>query len=342
MEKVVVTKMKFGVCINWRGATIDFTRTIALEADNLGLEYLWLTEAWGLEALSTAGYLLGITKKVKIGAGILNVYSRSAGLIGMACATLDQIAPDRFLLGLGSSGKTVVENWHGVSFTKPLQRTKEYVDIIRRVSLGDNLDYSGEVLRLSGFRLYTKPRNRDQEIYIGAIGDQNLSIAGEISDGAIVTMYPLSRISHALDVMGRSISERKEKKLFAYIPLKITLNSEETRTARMEVAKNIAFYVGSMGRYYATNLSKLGFEDSVKKIQKAHSEGGSRAAAISVGDDLIDDLSFVGDVKKIQEKILSLPRMIVPVFAIDALNGGNASSLRLNLLESLIHEQRDD
>ena len=172
--------MKFGLCINWRGATIDFTREIALEADKLGLEYLWLSEAWGMEATSTAGYLLGITRRVKIGAGILNVYSRSAALIGMACATLDQIAPNRFLLGLGSSGKTVVENWHGASFTKPLQRTREYVEIIRRVVRGEDLEFSGEVLNLSGLRLYTKPGSNNQEIYIGAIGDRNLTIAAEI------------------------------------------------------------------------------------------------------------------------------------------------------------------
>ena len=68
--------MKFGACINWRGATIDFTRSIAREADNYGFEYLWLTEAWGLEAISTAGYLLGITERVKIGVGVVNIYSR--------------------------------------------------------------------------------------------------------------------------------------------------------------------------------------------------------------------------------------------------------------------------
>ena len=332
--------MKFGVCINWRGATIDFTRMVALEADNLGFEYLWLTEAWGLEALSTAGYLLGITRKVKIGAGVLNIYSRSAAVIGMACATLDQIAPDRFLLGLGSSGKTVVENWHGVSFAKPFERTKEYIEIIKRVARGDNLDYSGEVLTLSGFKLYTKPRAKDQEIYIGAIGDRNLTIAGRISDGAIVTIYPLSRISHALDVLERSKSDGKEKRLFAYIPLKITLNSDETRTARTEVAGNVAFYIGSMGRYYASNLSKLGYEESVKKILKAHSEGGSRAAANSVDDDLIDDLSLVGDVEQIREKIQSLPRMMTPVFALDALQ--DVSTLRLNLLGPLMREQPND
>ncbi len=129
----------------WRGATIDSTRAIAQEAERLGFEYLWLTEAWGLETLSTAGYLFGITSKIKIGIGVLNVFSRSAALIGMACATLDQIAPGRFVLGLGSSGKAVVKNWHGQQFAKPIERTKEYVGIIKRVASGESLDYSGEI-----------------------------------------------------------------------------------------------------------------------------------------------------------------------------------------------------
>jgi alkanesulfonate monooxygenase SsuD/methylene tetrahydromethanopterin reductase-like flavin-dependent oxidoreductase (luciferase family) len=227
------------------------------------------------------------------------------------------------------------------SVKKPTQRTREYAEIIRRVARGDELEFSGEVLNLSGFTLYTKPRSNDQEIYIGAIGDRNLTIAAEISDGAIVTMYSLSKISHALDLVKRSNSDGKEKKLFAYIPLKIAQNSEETKRARMEVARNIAFYVGSMGRYYAANLSKLGFEDSVKKIQKAHAEEGSSAAAESVDDDLIDDLSFVGDVEKIREKILTLPPTLIPVFAIDTIKDRNASNIRLNLLQPLIRELAD-
>jgi alkanesulfonate monooxygenase SsuD/methylene tetrahydromethanopterin reductase-like flavin-dependent oxidoreductase (luciferase family) len=331
--------MKLGVCINWRGANIDFTRSVALEADRLRFEYLWLTEAWGLEALSTAGYLLGITKYVKIGAGVLNVYSRSAALVGMACATLDQIAPDRFILGLGSSGRTVVENWHGTSFVMPMQRTKEYVEIISRVSRGDNLDYSGKILRVSGFRLYTNSRSLDQEIYIGAIGDRNLTIAGQISDGAIVTMYPLSKISHALDRLGPANSTGKVKKLFAYVPLRIALNSEETVKARVDVAKNISFYVSSMGSYYAKNLARLGLEDSVKKILKAYSVGGSKAASDSVDDDLIDELSIIGDIEKIREKIRNLPQKVIPVFTVDPQNLRSSSSVRLNLLEPLLREQ---
>jgi alkanesulfonate monooxygenase SsuD/methylene tetrahydromethanopterin reductase-like flavin-dependent oxidoreductase (luciferase family) len=307
----------------------------------LGFEYLWLTEAWGLEALSTAGYLLGITKRIKIGTGVLSTYSRSAALIGMACATLDQIAPGRFILGLGSSGKLVTENWHGASFAKPLQRSREYVEIIRRVARGDNLDHSGDLLRLSGFRLYTKPVTKEQEIYLGAISERNITVAGEISDGVLVTMYPLCKISHALGLLRGSSMEGTKLKLFAYIPMKITQNSEETMSARLEVAKNIAFYVASMGRYYAANLSKLGFEDSVKKILKAYSEGGSRAAADSVDKELVDELALVGSVDRIRERVLSLPHDIVPVFSVDIPRNGISADLRLNLLEPLVRELHD-
>jgi len=319
----------------WRGATIDSTRAITQEVDRLGIDYLWLTEAWGLEALSTAGYLLGLTSKIKLGIGVLNVFSRSAALIGMACATLDQISPGRFVLGLGSSGKALVENWHGQSFTKPVERTKEYVEIIKRVASGEPLDYSGQILKLSGFRLYTKSCQTKQEIYIGAIGEKNLEMAGKMSDGAIVTMYPLSKISHALEILRRSTPNEK-KTLFAYLPLKITMNSEEEEKARSELAKDIGFYIASMGKYYAKNLSVLGFDGSVEKIISAHSRGGSRAATEAVDDDLIEELSFTGGIDEIRDKLKKIPEGVVPVFALDSGSIADISGLRLSSLQSIV------
>src|SRR5579872_266294 len=220
--------MKIGVSISWRSATIDSSRAIALEADRTGFEYLWLTEAWGLEALSTAGYLLGLTSRIKLGIGVLNVFSRSAASIGMACVTLDQIAPNRFILGLGTSGRAVVERWHGKKFARPLQRTREYVKVVKQVARGEEVNYQGEILKLAGFKLYTKPRESDQEIYIGAMGEKNLRLAGEISDGAIVTMYPLSKLFDALETVRRSSpGDGREKKIFAYLPFKVARSSEE-------------------------------------------------------------------------------------------------------------------
>ena len=322
----------------WRGATIDSSRTIAEKADRAGFEYLWVTEAWGLEALSTTGYLLGVTSKIKIGAGVLNVFSRSAALIGMACATFDQMAPGRFVLGLGSSARDVVERWHGGVFSKPMQRTREYVEIVRRVARGDSVEYSGEISKLSGFRLYTRPMQSEQEIYIGAIGDKNLELAGQISDGAIVTMYPLSKLSHALEALERSNPGGKKKNLFLYLPVKLADNSQEAQTAKNVIARNIGFYVASMGKFYARNLSGLGFDQGVQKILDAYSQGGSKAATAAVDEGLINELSLIGTLREIQGRLSKLPKEIVPVFAVDLPPTGDISGLKLDELASLISE----
>jgi alkanesulfonate monooxygenase SsuD/methylene tetrahydromethanopterin reductase-like flavin-dependent oxidoreductase (luciferase family) len=325
--------LKLGVSILWRGATIDSTRAIALESERLDFEYLWLTEAWGLEALSTAGYLLGLTSKIKIGVGVLNVFSRSPAVIGMACVTLDQIGPGRFILGLGTSGKAVVEKWHGGSFSRPMQRTIEYVETVRQIAGGGNVEYRGKILDLSGFRLYTTPKESKQEIYIGAVGDKNLELAGKVADGAIVTMYPISRLSRAIEMLGRS-----GKKVFAYLPARIVDSSSEAAKARFEVARNIAFYVASMGKYYARNLSYLGFDESVRKIIAAHEAGGSRAAAAAVDQTMIDELSLIGNVDEVREKLMKIPQEVIPVIGVDPPPSKDISGLRLDAFRPLIQE----
>ena len=313
--------MRLGVSVYWRGARIDATREIAQEADRLGFDYLWITEAWGMEALSTIGYLFGITKKIKIGPGVLNVFSRSAALIGMAAATFDQMAPGRFVLGLGASGRILVESWHRMKFERPLERTREYIEIIRKVSLG-------EPIEPSRFKLYTTPSRESPEIYLGAIGERNLRLAGEIADGAIVTMYPISRLSNALDLVNEESHEgRRRKKIFAYLPAMVTESEQERISAKSEVARNIAFYVASMGSYYAKNLSRLGFGESVEKIQKAYSTRGSKGASEAVDDALIDELSLIGTSDEIRKKLsraVSTSEEIIPVLGLDASRLGAA------------------
>ena len=293
----------FDLTVAWQGATIEALNHIASEADNLGFGCMWIPEAWGLECFSTASYLLCKTSKLRIGSGIVNVFSRSAALIGMSCATMDQIAPGRFVLGLGSSGKILVESFHGVKFSRPLERTKEYVSVIRKVTSGENVDFDGELLKLSKFRLFTRPV-RTQEIYLGAIGEKNLQLAGEICDGAILTMYPLSRIMEASRIVGET------KKLLTYLPTFVSSSKEELEKAKHVVAKNIAFYIASMGEYYHSNLRRLGYEDEVAKIIKAHKEMGRAGAALAISEKLLDDLTLIGSQDEVKEKIAKLPKNV--------------------------------
>jgi len=208
-----------GVTFDWRGATVGSVEALAKAADQLGFGYIWLPEAWGLETFSLAAHLLEATRRIKLGSGVLNVYSRSAALIGMGCATLNQICPNRFALGLGSSGKALIENWHNETFVRPLQRTKEYIEVIRKVVSGERVDYNGKTLNLKGFRLFTTPMEARLEIFVGALGDKNLGLAAEVADGAIVTLYPMSQLRHASDVLKSRSINAEPKTLFAFYPL---------------------------------------------------------------------------------------------------------------------------
>lgn len=311
---------RFGVSVDWRNATIGALNTIALQADYSGCGYFWLPEAWGLEAFSTAAHLLTITKRIRIGTGIVNLYSRSAATISMACATLNQIAPGRFMLGLGTSGRAVVESFHGVRFEKKFQRTKEYIEAIRKIESGELADYEGEILRLSKFRLFTQAVKPPTPIYLGAIGEKNLILSGKLADGAIVTLWPISRLGECLKIVN---SEAKgPKKIFSYIPVRITNNEREEVSAKMDMTRYISFYVASMGKYYAENLTRLGYNKQVEDMI-----AGSKSQDLKpLADEFLDDFCLIGRPAKVLTRIASLPEDVHPVFSFNASSSKEADN----------------
>ena len=299
----------FGVTIAWHGSTVEGFDAIAEEADMLGFGYLWVPEAWGLEAFSLVSHVLSKTSQIRVGTGIVNIFSRSAALIGMGCATLQQIAPQRFMLGLGSSGRSLIENWHGLEYSTPLKRTKEYVDVIRKVVSGEEVEFRGQTMQpLSRFRLFTKPIQPSLEIYLGAVGDTNLRLAGKICQGAILAMYPSSRLKHTTELLGMD-DPNSPRKLFTYLPTAVSTSEEVLQSAKNHAAKNIAFYVASMGKYYATNLVRSGYEIEVKNILAAPNQD----RIMSVTEKLLSDLSLIGTPEQLFEKISKFPRGVVPV-----------------------------
>jgi alkanesulfonate monooxygenase SsuD/methylene tetrahydromethanopterin reductase-like flavin-dependent oxidoreductase (luciferase family) len=333
----------FGVTVDWRGATIDGLTSISLQADYSGCGYLWVPEAWGLEAFSTLGRLLSITKRIRIGTGVANIFSRTAGTIGMACATLNQIAPGRFLLGLGISGRGLVESFHGVKFETPFERMQEYVDVIRKVESGEPVDYNGKILKLSKFRLFAEPVKPPVPLYLGAMGEKNLNLAGKIADGAIVTCYPLSKLGQCLDAVNQS-DPSKKKKIFAFIHLRLVNNEREEAVAKLEVARFVSFYVASMGEYYAQNLRRLGFEKEVNEIRAAASSGGTSEAAKVISEDFLQEFSLIGRPAEILARVTSIPDNAHPVFVLDATSTrqADASARALREISAALanHKQR--
>ena len=301
-----------------------------------------MPEAWGLEAFSTVGRLISITKRIRVGTGVVNIYSRTAGTLGMGCATMNQIAPGRFLLGLGISGKGLVESFHGMKFERPFKRMKEYVECIRKIQSGQPVDYEGEILKLSRFRLFTTPVEPPVPVYLGAMGEKNLAFAGKIGDGAIVTCFPISKLPQCSDSVNQS-DPSKKKKVFAFIHMRLPANEREEAAAKLEVAKFVSFYVASMGKYYAENLTRLGFRKEVETIKSASSSGGTSEAVKVISEDFLNEFCLIGRPTQVIERLASIPENIHPIFVLTAASskeGDNSARALRDISAALQSEKR--
>src|SRR6266567_5466578 len=175
---------------NFPGPWNDVMEKVKI-ADELDYDSIWLGESWGYELFTSMSDLVRVTKRIKIGAGIANIYSRTPALIASTAATLDERSGGRFILGLGPSGANVVEHWHGVPFQKPVRRTREYIEIIRMIMRGERLVYHGEFFNLErGFKLRFTPPRPDVPIYIAAMGPKNVVQSGEIAAGVLPVYWP--------------------------------------------------------------------------------------------------------------------------------------------------------
>src|SRR5690349_7326432 len=169
---------------------------MAEEADRLGYAVVWAAEAWGSDVVSVLGFLAARTSRIDIGSAIMQIPARTPAMTAMTAATLDTLSGGRFRLGLGVSGPQVSEGWHGVRFDKPLGRTREYVDVVRKALRRETLSYDGEHFTLplpdgpgKAIKLTVHPVREHIPVYLAAVGPKNVELAGEIADGWLAVFY---------------------------------------------------------------------------------------------------------------------------------------------------------
>jgi coenzyme F420-dependent oxidoreductase len=264
-------------------------------AEELGYHSIWVPEMWGRDAFSILGLIAANTKRIKLATGIIPVFSRSPAVIAQTAATLDEISGGRMMLGLGTSGPAVIENWHGVPFDKPLQRTREYVEIIKMILGGGRVDYEGEIFSLKGFRLQFKPLRSDIPVLVAAIGPRNVRLAGETADGWIPFLVPVEGLSDSgKEFLEGARSRGRDRDKLIVCPYITTAVSENPDPAKDAVREHIAYYIGGMGTFYFNTVSRYGFGDEARAIRSAW-EGGKKSAAIeAVSDGMLDSLSVSG------------------------------------------------
>jgi F420-dependent oxidoreductase-like protein len=277
---------------------------LALLGEELGLDSIWISEAWGQDAVSVLGLLAGKTERIGLGSGLLQIPARRPTATAMAAVTLDVLSKGRFRLGLGVSGPQVSEGWYGVPFTKPVTRTREYVEIVRAALAREKpLEYEGTEwtlpLRNGGMglgkplKLLAKPVQERIPVYLGAIGPRAVEQVGEIADGWLpflldprepeILMDPLRR---GLERSGRDVSALD---IAPVVPVAI---DEDRGSARDMVRPWLAFYLGAMGakekNFYVDLAAHYGHGDSAREVQDRMLAGDRMGAAAAITPELID------------------------------------------------------
>src|SRR3954470_12515601 len=190
--------MRLGLHIGYwgLGLTADEQLKLVREAESLGFDSVWSAEAYGSDAATVLAWLAGQTERIKLGSAIFQMPARTPAMTAMTAATLDQISNGRMLLGIGSSGPQVAEGWHGQRFGKQLQRTREYVAVVRKALARERLEFEGETLELplpdgpgKALKLTIAPVQDQIPVYLAAIGPKNTALAGEIADGWLPFLF---------------------------------------------------------------------------------------------------------------------------------------------------------
>lgn len=306
--------MKLGLTWGYWGALppgnlVELTQ----EAERLGFDSVWSAEAWGSDAFSPLAYLAAHTSTIKLGTGVVQLSGRTPTAAAMHAVTLDHLSQGRLILGLGVSGPQVVEGWYGQPYRKPLARTREYVEIIRRVVAREEpLEFEGEFhhhpLRGEGttnlgkpLKIITHPYRREIPIFLGAEGPKNVEMTAEIADGWL----PLYYSPYRQDVYAEHLAGAKEGfEITAMANITIT---DDIEAGLYPVKAALGFYIGGMGakgkNFHTDLMARMGFEDEAYRIQDLFFEGKRDEAIALVPDQFADEISLVGPPGRIKERL---------------------------------------
>lgn len=268
---------------------------LAVRAEELGYDGVWLGELWGQSSVVRLTDIAANTDEIDIGTAILNVFSRSPAVLAMTADTLQEVSDGRFRLGIGPSGPAVIEGWHGVDFGNPLRRTREYVDIVKMVLEGKELDYEGEYFNLSGFRLRCDAPEPRPKVDVAGMGPKAVELAGRFSDGWHAILFTPEAMRDRLEDFDRGVEMGDGDRADKDVTLSLTCAAlEDGEHARHLTKQHSAFYVGAMGTYYRDSLARQGYEDEAHQIA-ANWMNGDREAALEVfTDEMLDAFTAAG------------------------------------------------
>ena len=314
--------MRLGLVSGYSGPKMNETMQVILEAERLGFDSVWTGEAWGSDVVSFLAFVGARTSTIKLGAGILQMQARTPAMTAMTAMTLDGLTNGRFLIGLGPSNPQVIEGWHGVAYGKPLQRYREYIDIIRRILVREQkLRYDGQEYQIpyagpdaSGLGkplksiLHGRP---DMKIYTASIGPKGIALAAELADGLLpVWMSPdwcADYYTPQLEAGFARAGNGKSMRNFDLAPYVSCVLGDDLDACRAPIKASLALYIGGMGarskNFYNSYVRNFGYEGLAGQLQDLYLSGRKAEAQAAVPDELVDAVALVGPKERIAEQL---------------------------------------
>ena len=311
--------MKLALALGYSGPQMSLDMERILEVERLGFDSVWSAESYGSDAVTPAAWIAARTTRIDVGTGIMQLAGRSPAATAMTAMTLDGLSGGRFRLGLGVSGPQVVEGWHGQPFGKPLARTREYVEIVRRIFRREkSLEFRGEYYQIP----YTGPDatglgkplrsilhgRPDLPIYLAAVGPRNTALAAEIADGWIPTFFSARRIKMFREWLDAGFRARGGAPArFDLMPMVTVVVGDDVAACRQPVKAKLALYVGGMGargrNFYNDVARRYGYEEAAATIQDLYLAGRRAEAEAAVPDALVDEVALCGPRERIRERL---------------------------------------
>jgi F420-dependent oxidoreductase-like protein len=313
--------MKLGMMAGGFGPQIRIDVERIKEAEALGYDSVWTAEAWGNDAITPLAWLAAQTSKIKLGTAIMQMPARTPAMCAMQAMTVDQLSGGRMIVGLGPSGPQVVEGWHGVPYGKPLVRTREYIEVMRRIFARTGpLTYDGKEYQIPyrgpGASGLGKPLRSilhgraDIPIVTATISPKGIEVAAEIADGFIpiwTSAQGLKTFQASLDSGFARAAPGKKRDGFEIMPFVSAIVHDDVAKCRDLVRPHLALYVGGMGardkNFYNDHVSRQGWPEAARKIQDLYLGGRKSDAVAAVPDDLCDAVCLLGPKERVRDQL---------------------------------------
>jgi F420-dependent oxidoreductase-like protein len=309
--------MRLGLQVGYWGLGLTPEQQLELvrDAEAAGYHSVWAAEAYGSDTATVLGWLAGQTERIRLGSGIFQMPARSPAMTAMTAATLDHLSNGRMIIGLGSSGPQVAEGWHGQRFARQLQRTREYVELLRKALARERLEYQGEIYRLplpdgpgKALKLMIGTVQERIPIYIAAIGPKNTQLCGEIADGWLPFFFSPEHVDESRRLLQEG-ADRSGRSLdgFDIAPSVNLCIDDDVDRARDAMRPFLALYVGGMGsrerNFYNQAVRRYGFEDAAREVQDLYLSGKKEEAAAALPAELIDTVCLVGPREAVRDRL---------------------------------------